>query len=113
MFQTHRSAIFPLQNESNIILWNWVELAVDAPFFMLELESKAEEGAFVTRRMTSNINQGRRTRMTFPPPHLSRQAVDVQRLAPSACKQRLYGVYSRLLNRRYVRCRSESDGMTE
>ena len=57
--------------------------------------------------------QGRRTRMTFPPPHFSRQAVDIQRLAPSACKQRLYGVYSRLLNRRYVRYRSESDGMSE
>lgn len=56
MFQTHRSAIFPLQNDSNTILWNWVELAVDAPFFMLEIESKAEEGDFVTRRMTSNIN---------------------------------------------------------
>lgn len=56
MFQTHRSAIFPIQNDSNIILWNWVELAVDAPFFMLEIESKAEEGDFVTRRMTSNIN---------------------------------------------------------
>jgi len=56
MFQTHRSAIFPLQNDSNIILWNWVELAVDVPFFMLEIESKAEEGDFVTRRMTSNIN---------------------------------------------------------
>jgi len=56
MFQTYRSAIFPMQHDSNVILWNWVELAVDAPFFMLEIESKAEEGDFVTRRMTSNIN---------------------------------------------------------
>jgi hypothetical protein len=48
MFQTHRSAIFPCRMIPTIILWNWVELAVDAPFFMLEIESKAEEGDFVT-----------------------------------------------------------------
>ena len=56
MFQTHHSAKFPIQHDPNFSLWNWVELAVDAPFFMLEIESKAEEGDFVTRRMTSNIN---------------------------------------------------------
>ncbi|TXG97146.1 MAG: hypothetical protein E6R15_03825 [Zoogloea sp.] len=56
MFQTHRSAIFPVQYDPNINLWNWVELGVDAPFFMLEIASKTEGGDFFTHRMTSNIN---------------------------------------------------------
>jgi hypothetical protein len=56
MFQTHRSAIFPVQYDPNVSLWNWVELGVDAPFFMLEIASQTEDGDFVTHRMTSNIN---------------------------------------------------------
>lgn len=56
MFQTHRSAIFPVQYDPNVSLWNWVEFAVDAPFFMLEIASQTEDGDFVTHRMTSNIN---------------------------------------------------------
>lgn len=56
MFQTHHSAKFPIQHDPNFSLWNWVELAVDAPFFMLEIASKTDEGDFVTHRMTSNIN---------------------------------------------------------
>jgi hypothetical protein len=55
MFQTHRSAIFPVQYDPNVSLWNWVELGVNAPFFMLEIASQTE-GDFVTHRMTSNIN---------------------------------------------------------
>jgi hypothetical protein len=43
MFQTHHSAIFPIQHDPNFSLWNWVELAVDAPFFMLEIASKTEK----------------------------------------------------------------------
>ena len=56
MFQTHRSAIFPVQYDPNVSLWNWVELGVDAPFFLLEITSETEDGDFVTHRMTSNIN---------------------------------------------------------
>ncbi len=56
MFQTHRSAIFPVQYDPDINLWNWVELGVDAPFFMLEIASQTEDGDFLTHRMTSNIN---------------------------------------------------------
>lgn len=56
MFQTHRSAIFPVQQDPNFSLWNWVELGVDAPFFMLEIASQTEDGDFVTHRMTSNVN---------------------------------------------------------
>ena len=56
MFQTHRSAIFPVQYDPNVSLWNWIELGVDAPFFMLEIASQTEDGDFVTHRMTSNIN---------------------------------------------------------
>jgi hypothetical protein len=55
MFQTHRSAIFPVQYDPNVSLWNWVELGVDAPFFMLEITSETEDGDFVTHRMTSNV----------------------------------------------------------
>lgn len=56
MFQTHRSAAFPMLYDSNISHWNWVELAVDAPFFMLEIASKTEDDDFITYRMTSNVN---------------------------------------------------------
>ena len=56
MFQTHRSAIFPVQYDPNVSLWNWVELGVDAPFFMLEIASQTVDGDFFTHRMTSNIN---------------------------------------------------------
>jgi hypothetical protein len=56
MFQTHRSAIFPIQYDPNVSLWNWVELGVDAPFFMLEIASETEDGDFVTHIMTSSIN---------------------------------------------------------
>ena len=56
MFQTHRSAIFPVQYDPNFSLWNWVELGVDAPFFMLEITSPTEDGDFVTHRMTANVN---------------------------------------------------------
>ena len=56
MFQTHHSAKFPIQHDPNFSLWNWVELGVDAPFFMLEIASQTEDGDFVTHRMTSNIN---------------------------------------------------------
>lgn len=56
MFQTHHSAAFPIQCDPNISVWNWVELAVDAPFFMLEIASKTEDDDFITYRMTSNIS---------------------------------------------------------
>lgn len=56
MFQTHRSASFPIQYDPNVSLWNWVELGVDAPFFMLEIASETEDGDFVTHIMTSSIN---------------------------------------------------------
>jgi len=56
MFQTHRSATFPVQYDPNVRLWKWVELGVDAPFFMLEITSQTEDGEFVTHRMTSYIN---------------------------------------------------------
>lgn len=56
MFQTHHSAAFPIQYDPKISLWHWVELAVDAPFFMLEIASKTENDDFITHRMTSNVN---------------------------------------------------------
>lgn len=56
MFQTHRSASFPIQYDPNVSLWNWVELGVDAPFFMLEIAFETEDDDFVTHIMTSNIN---------------------------------------------------------
>lgn len=37
-------------------LWDWVDLGVDAPFFMLEIVLSAELGDFITHRLTSNIN---------------------------------------------------------
>lgn len=55
MLQTHRSAIVPLQLDPNVILWDWVELAVDAPFFVLEIASPTEDDKFVTHIMTSNL----------------------------------------------------------
>lgn len=56
MFQTHRSAIFPVQYDPNVSLWKWIEFGVDAPFFMLEIVSQTEDGDFVTHRMTSSLN---------------------------------------------------------
>lgn len=56
MLQTHRSAIVPIQLDPRVILWDWVELAVNAPFFMLEIASPAEDDEFLTHIMTSNLN---------------------------------------------------------
>ncbi|TYC60264.1 hypothetical protein ETQ85_07145 [Zoogloea oleivorans] len=56
MFQTHHSAIFPIQYDPNVRLWKWIEFGVDAPFFMLEIVSQTEDGDFVTHRMTSSLN---------------------------------------------------------
>lgn len=56
MFETHRSAILPMNFDPQINLWDWVDLGVDAPFFMLEIVLSAELGDFTTHRLTSNIN---------------------------------------------------------
>ncbi len=56
MFETRRSAILPMSFDPKINLWDWVDLGVDAPFFMLEIVLSAELGAFITHRLTSNIN---------------------------------------------------------
>ncbi len=42
--------------DPKINLWDWVDLGVDAPFFMLEIVLSAELGDFTTHRLTSNIN---------------------------------------------------------
>lgn len=55
MFETHRSAAFPIQYDSNIVLWNWVELAVLAPIFMLEIAARSGDAELVIHRMTSDI----------------------------------------------------------
>lgn len=46
----------PVQYAPNVSLWNWVELGVNAPFFMLEIASETEEGDFLAHIMTSNTN---------------------------------------------------------
>lgn len=56
MFETHSSAAFPFQYDRNITLWNWVELGVAAPFFMLEIAARSGDAELVIRRMTSDIN---------------------------------------------------------
>ncbi len=56
MFETHRSAILLMNFDPKINLWDWVDLGVDAPFFMLEIALSAELGDFITHRLTSNIN---------------------------------------------------------
>lgn len=55
MFQTDHSAAFPILYNPDISYWNWVELAVDAPFFMLEIASKIEDDDFITYRMTASL----------------------------------------------------------
>lgn len=60
MFQTHRSALFPLQYDPDFKLWDWVELGVNAPVFMLEIATKTDDGNVITHIMTSSIDVLRR-----------------------------------------------------
>lgn len=45
-----------MQYDPDTMLWNWVELGVQAPFFLLEIESHTEDCDYVSHKMTSNIN---------------------------------------------------------
>lgn len=60
MFQTHRSALFPFQYDPDFELWDWVELGVNAPVFMLEITTETDDGNVTTHRMTSSIEVLRR-----------------------------------------------------
>jgi len=56
MFETHSSAAIPIHYDRNITLWNWIELGVVAPFFLLEIAVRSEDLDFVVHRMTFDIN---------------------------------------------------------
>ena len=56
MFETHRSAAIPVQVDPNYILLRWVELGVEAPIFLLEIEARSEDAELVVHRMTFDIN---------------------------------------------------------
>lgn len=72
MFETHRTAAYPIQYDPNITLWSWVGLGIVAPFFMMEIVSLAKDGEFIFHRLTSSANVLRNQALSSTDGHLKR-----------------------------------------